>query len=92
MEYEGRALEDYFRRRIAEESVFTEIGGYWSREGTVEIDIVVIDDISGRAELIEVERNPAKLDMGDLRAKGKVLEPLLKRYDISYCGLSMDDI
>ncbi len=91
-EYEGRALEDFFRRRIAEESEYTEIGGYWNRDGTVEIDIVVLDDISKRAELIEVERNPAKLDMGDLRAKGKVLEPLLKRYDVTYRGLSMDDV
>ena len=53
---------------------------------------MVLDDISGRAELIEVKRNPAKLDMGDLRAKGKVLEPLLKKYDITYRGLSMDDV
>ncbi len=91
-EYEGRALEDYFRRRIAEESEYTEIGGYWSRDGTVEIDIVVLDDISGKAELIEVKRNPAKLDMGELMAKGKVLEPLLKKYEVSYRELSMDDV
>lgn len=51
-EYEGRALEDFFRRRISEESEFTQIGGYWNRDGTIGIDIVVIDDIGKTAELI----------------------------------------
>ena len=91
-EYEGRALEDFFRRRIAEESEYTEIGGYWNRSGTVEIDIVVLDDILGKANLIEVKRNPAKLDMNGLKTKGKVLEPLLKKYEVTYSGLSMDDV
>lgn len=91
-EYEGRALEDFFRRRIAEESEYTEIGGYWNRSGTVEIGIVVLDDILGKANLIEVKRNPAKLDMNGLKTKGKVLEPLLKKYEVTYSGLSMDDV
>lgn len=91
-EYEGRALEDYFRRKISEESEFTQIGGFWNRDGTIEIDIIVLDDLRKTAELIEVKRNPAKLDMGKLKEKGKSVAPMLEGYDISYRGLSMDDI
>ncbi len=58
----------------------------------MEIDIVVLDGISGKAELIEVKRNPAKLDMNGLKSKGKALEPLLKKYEVTYSGLSMDDV
>ncbi len=91
-EYEGRALEDFFRRRISEESEFTQIGGFWNRDGTIEIDIVVIDDIGKTAELIEVKRNPAKLDMGKLKEKGKAVAPMLTGYEMTCRGLSMDDI
>lgn len=91
-EYEGRALEDFFRRRISEESEFTQIGGFWNRDGTIEIDIVVIDDIGKTAELIEVKRNPAKLDMGKLKEKSKAVAPMLTGYEMTCRGLSMDDI
>ncbi len=91
-EYEGRVLEDFFRRRISEESEFTEIGGFWNRDGTIEIDIVVIDDVGKTAELIEVKRNPAKLDMGKLKEKGKAVATMLTGYEMTYRGLSMDDV
>jgi len=91
-EYEGRALEDLFRRRISEEDSYTAVGSYWSRKGDVEIDIVVLDDVEMRARLIEVKRNPKKLDIGGLRSKGERLVHELKDYSVSYEGLSEDDV
>ena len=91
-DYEGRALEDFFRRRISEEDTYTEIGGYWNRKGDVEIDIVVVDDIEKKARLIEVKRNRNKLNLKSLVSKGAQIRFELEGYDISYEGLSSEDV
>ncbi len=91
-EYEGRALEDYFRRKLTEEETYTQIGSYWNRSGTVEIDIVLIDDIEKKARLIEVKRNPDKIRLGELREKGKQLSHKLEGYEVSFEGFSMEDM
>ena len=91
-DYEGKVLEEYFRTKISEEDIYTEVGSYWNRKGDVEIDLVVLDDISHRARLIEVKRNPEKIDIGDLRDKGKTLKTELTGYDVSFEGLSAEDM
>ena len=90
--YEGRILERYLMQRIREEWEYTAVGGYWNRKGDVEIDIVVMDDIARSVRMIEVKRNPDKLDMGDLRRKADALEPLLIGYSVELTGMSMDDM
>ena len=91
-DYEGRILEDFFRRRISEEDVYTEVGSYWNRKGDIEIDIVVLDDIVKQARLIEVKRNSSKLNMSELMTKADSLSHELKGYEVSFEGLSMDDV
>ena len=91
-EYEGRVLEDYFRTRIREEWTYTEVAGYWTRDGTVGVDIVVCDDIDRKAHTIEVKGNPKKMDMNDLIVKGSRTASDLKGYEVTYAGLSMDDV
>ncbi len=91
-DYEGRALEDFFRRRISEEDTYTEVGGYWNRKGDVEIDIVVVDDIERKVRLIEVKRNQKKLNMKDLESKRAMIRHELEGYDVSYEGLSSEDV
>ena len=68
-------MEDYFRTRIGEEWTYTEVGCYWTRDGTVEVHIVVCDDIDRKAHTIEVKRNPKKMDMNDLIVKGRGWHP-----------------
>ena len=85
-------LEDYFRTRIGEEWTYTEVGGYWARDGTVRVDIVVFDDIDRKAHIIEVKRNPKKMDMNGLIVKGSRMASDLKGYEVTYAGLSMDDV
>ena len=58
----------------------------------MEIDIVVLDSIERRAELIEVKRNPDRLDMRSLERKAETLGPYLKGYDVTLRGMSMDDV
>ena len=91
-DYEGWVLKDYFRTRIAEEDTYTEIGSYWNRKGDVEIDIVVLDDIGHRARVIEVKRNPKKINIQLLKDRADVLKPDLKPYDVSFEGLSINDM
>ena len=90
--YEGRVLEAYLTRRIREEWEYTEVGGYWNRKGDVEIDIVVMDSLTKKARLIEVKRNPEKLDMGKLGKKAETLNPELSGYDVELMGISMKDM
>lgn len=85
-------MEDYFRTRIREEWTYTEVGGYWTRDGTVEVDIVVCDDIDRKACIMEVKRNPKNMDLNDLIIKGSRMASDLKEYEVTYRGLSMDDV
>jgi len=91
-DYMGRVLEDYFRQKIVEEEIYTEVGGYWNRKGDVEIDIIVLNDFDKKADVIELKRNPKKLDMNALKIKAETLKDDLKSYDVRYRGLSMDDV
>jgi len=63
--FSGRKLEKMVIRKIIEENPlklqFTRIGNYWDRKGTVEIDILIIDDIDKIAYLLEVKRDKKKL-------------------------------
>ncbi|MDR2699092.1 MAG: ATP-binding protein [Candidatus Methanoplasma sp.] len=91
-EYSGRVLEDYFRQRIVEEEEYTEVGSYWSRKGDVEIDIIVLNDLDKTADIIEVKRNPKKLDMNALMVKAETVKHDLKEHDVRFRGLSIDDV
>lgn len=90
--YEGRVLEDYFLKMASEEWTYTSIGSEWSRDGSIEIDLVVLDSFERKAILAEIKRNPGKLDMEDLKSKEKAVEPYLSGYDVELRGLSMDDM
>lgn len=90
--YEGRALEDYHRCRIGEEGSFTRIGGWWNRDGSAEIDIVVIDDIDMKVRFIEVKRDPEKFRRTKLIADSSQLLLALEGYDAEYGCLSMEDM
>jgi len=90
--YTGRVLEDYFRQKIIEEEVYTEVGSYWNRKGDVEIDIIVLNGIDKKADVIEIKRNPKKFDTEYLKAKAEAVKYDLKGYDVRFMGLSMDDM
>ena len=91
-DYEGWVLEEYFRTKISEEDTYTEIGSYWNRKGDVEIDLIVLDDVRHKAKVIEVKRNPKRLDMKVLKEKAGSIRSDLDPYDVSFEGISMDDM
>ena len=93
--FSGKMLEKYFREKIIQTQNITQIGSYWDRKGENEIDIVVINELAKQAQIIEVKRNVNKIDLNLLRSKGTHFlqtTGMLKDYQISYFGLSLDDL
>ncbi len=90
-DYEGRTLEDYFRRKIAEEDTYTAVGGYWNRKGDIEIDVLVLDDLEKSARAIEVKRNRRRYDEKALREKTEKVEAL-RGYSVVCECLSWEDM
>lgn len=94
--FSGKMLERYFRAKFVEQKSFTRIGGYWDRRGECEIDLVLVNELDKTAEIVEVKRNRAKIDMDKLNEKSlhfrKVVGGDLDNYKISLRGLSMEDM
>lgn len=46
--YSGIVLEKYFRAKMIDSKVFSDIQGYWNSKGEDEIDIVAVNDFEKR--------------------------------------------
>ncbi|MBL7111041.1 MAG: ATP-binding protein [Bacteroidales bacterium] len=93
--YSGKILERYFRTKFIEEKNITMIGGYWDRKGETEIDLIAVNELEKKAEIIEVKRNPVNIELEKLKEKGfyfKRSTGELKDYQIIYRGLSLNDM
>ena len=93
--FTGRLLERYFRSKYIEEREYTRIGGYWDRRGETEIDLIAVNELEKRAEIIEVKRIAENINLEKLKEKGydfKRVTGQLKDYQITFRGLSMDDM
>jgi hypothetical protein len=93
--YSGKILERYFRKNIIEEKNITRIGGYWDRKGETEIDLISLNEIQKRAEIIEVKRNADNIELETLKEKGyhfKRATGQLKDYQITFRGLTISDM
>ncbi len=93
--FSGLMLERYFRRVLIERRAYTRMGEWWDRKGENEIDIVAENELRGEAAFFEVKRKAVNIDMGVLEQKAAAFIRAtgeFKGYDISYMGLSMDDM
>lgn len=93
--FSGLMLERYFRCVLIERQAYTRIGVWWDRKGENEIDIVAENELNDEAVFFEVKRKAANIDMEVLEQKVAVFlcaTGEFKGYDISYKGLSMDDM
>jgi len=91
-QYSGVVLERYFREKISESERITQIGSYWDRKGLNEIDLIAINDLDKKAIVVEIKRNPQKINLNQLRIKSDTLKKDLMQYDIEFKGFSMDDM
>jgi AAA+ ATPase superfamily predicted ATPase len=90
-EYEGYKFEALIKRIFIEINPFniefTRIGRYWDRKGENEIDIVMVDEESRTAYLVEVKRNLKKTLKEEEKIKfynKAAAIPPLKGYNIRY--------
>lgn len=93
--YSGKILERYFRTKFIEEQNITMIGGYWDRKGETEIDLISVNELEKRAEIIEVKRNANNIELEKLKEKGyyfKRSTEKLKDYEVTFRGLSLSDM
>ena len=88
-------LERYFRLHYIEQKNITRIGGFWDRKGENEIDLIVVDEINKKAEIVEVKRNAANIDIETLKRKSVNFfnsSGELGDFQVIYKGLSMNDM
>jgi len=93
--FSGMALERYFRNILIEQKQFTRIGGWWNRKGENEIDIIAENELSNAAVFYEVKRKAGNISMDTLKVKAANFMKLTGKfqdYNISYLGLSMEDM
>ena len=93
--FSGKILERYFRAKYIEKKRFTRIGGYWDRKGESEIDMIAVNELKKTAEIIEIKRNVANVNLDKLKEKGIHFIKAageLSDYKIKYETLSMKDM
>ncbi|MBR1808689.1 MAG: ATP-binding protein [Paludibacteraceae bacterium] len=93
--FSGKMLERYFKDKLEEEKLFTRIDTWWSRNGEDEIDIIGINELTKQATFYEVKRQAKDINLKLIEQRTNtflVATRQLKKYDISCCGLSMEDM
>ena len=93
--FTGKRLEAYFKDALIEQQRFTRIGGWWSRDGKTEIDLIGINELEKTAIFYEIKRNPNAYDEQELKEKVEAFLQAtrqLKGYQITRQGLSMKDM
>ena len=93
--FSGLMLERYFQRVAMESGEFTRIGRWWDRKGENEIDMIAEDEISDIVTFYEIKRQADEISLGVLKQRAEVMLQAtheFKKYDISYKGLSMEDM
>lgn len=93
--FSGKILERYFKAQFIEQMRYTRIGGYWDRKGEDEIDMVAVNELDKTADIIEIKRNVANINLDKLREKSIHFMKAtgeLSDYSVKYTTLSMNDM
>lgn len=93
--FSGLMLERYFHRAAVESGQYTRIGRWWDRKCENEIDLIAGDETEGSASFFEIKRQKDEISIGLLKQKaGNFLQAThqFKGYELSFCGLSMEDM
>ncbi len=90
--YSGLVLEKYFTAQLMESKEFSDIGSYWEKGNSNEIDIVALNEREKKLLIVEVKRNKGKVDIDRLKEKSHNIVKNFSDHDIQYKGLSIDDV
>ncbi|MCE3221506.1 ATP-binding protein [Vibrio diabolicus] len=91
-QYSGAWLERLFKSILAESGEYNQIGTYWEKGNQNEIDIVAVNDANKQVVFIEVKRNIKHYSKTQLIAKSQKLLSKFKGYEVSYRGMSLEDL
>ena len=84
-QYTGRTLEDWYHDLFGASPKWTRTGRWWDRRGENEIDLIALNDLTGKAVIAEIKRNADKIDMRALAGKAAAFEKAegrnLKKYE-----------
>ena len=93
--FSGKMLEKYFRMKLIEEKKYSRLGGFWDRKGENEIDLVAVNELDNKMDVIEIKRNADNFDKRKLHVKGSNFLKIngeFQNYTIDYRELSMNDM
>lgn len=90
--FSGKILERYFLEQFRASSDFSEIGTYWERGDTNEIDIVAVNVQEKKVVLAEVKVNRSKIDLTLLAKKSTTLLEKFNTYEVEYKALSLEEM
>lgn len=89
--YCGPMLEQFFKKRLAETGLFSEIGSYWERDNQNEIDIVAINEMEKIILIGETKLNKSKINLKQLNQKSQALLKHYPGYTPIWCALGVED-
>ena len=93
--FSGHALEGYFREMFMEQGRYSRMGGWWDRKGENEIDIVCENEFGNVLDFFEVKRKRREINLKALEGKSAAFfakNPTLRKRQIAFAGLSMEDM
>jgi uncharacterized protein len=93
--FSGMMLEKYFRTRAIESGNYTQVGNYWDRKGTIEIDYIAVNEIEKNIIFAEVKRNPDKIKLEKLKEKANTIIKTyshLQEFECTFIALSLNDV
>ena len=93
--FSGLALEGYFREQFIEAGRYSQIGNWWDKRGENEIDLIGVNEFEHKLDFYEVKRNEKRYNPAELQRRAQLFltcMPRLKGYEISYSGLSLQDV
>ena len=90
--FSGKTLERFFIARIKAQQRYNQIGTYWEKQNTNEIDIVAIDELNRCLLIAEVKRNADKIKLDVLQHKALNLVAHFQNYDVKYAAYSLTQL
>lgn len=93
--FAGYSLERYFFWKMAEDSSYTRIGGWWDRKSENEIDLVCENELTNELDFYEVKIDATRYRREELEAKKDVFcvkHPELAKRSSSLGCLSLEDM
>ncbi len=91
-EFSGLSLVQFFRDKFMAGGEFTSVGSWWKKNSEDEIDLIAVNDFTGKGVIAEIKRNPNKINLDILRQKAANLPKEFSKYEFEFKGLSIEDM